>query len=116
MLKATETLGEGASSCSSGRGEAGGGDRGERGGAGVLSKRRRVDEEEEEDEVDEETKHKPMPGDTPPPIAKDMLDRWYAARRARLGLPPPITSLPTIPLTQPSCRSRHTNELHTSRS
>jgi hypothetical protein len=64
-----------------GRGGFGGG----RGGAGVLGKRRRDGDtdESESDEVDEETKRIPMPRDTPPPIPKEVLDKWYAKRRER---------------------------------
>ncbi|KAM3064876.1 hypothetical protein ACMFMG_011943 [Clarireedia jacksonii] len=62
-----------------------GGFHGGRGGAGVLGKRRRDGDtdESESDEVDEETKRIPMPRDTPPPIPKEVLDKWYAKRRER---------------------------------
>jgi hypothetical protein len=53
----------------------------------VLGKRRRDDDESEsEGDVPDDVKRIPMPRDTPPPIAKDVLDRWYQARRERLGL------------------------------
>ncbi|PQE32771.1 ww domain binding 11 protein [Rutstroemia sp. NJR-2017a WRK4] len=71
----------GAAGGRGGRGGFGGG----RGGAGVLGKRRRDGDtdESESDEVDEETKRIPMPRDTPPPIPKEVLDKWYAKRRER---------------------------------
>jgi len=62
-----------------------GGDRGGRGG-GVLGKRRRDDEESSESDVPDDVKSIPMPRDTPPPIPKDILDKWYQARRERLGI------------------------------
>lgn len=60
-------------------------------GGGVLGKRRRDRDEEDEngsedDNIPEEIKSIPMPRDTPPPIAKEILDKWYSARRERLGL------------------------------
>lgn len=51
---------------------------------GVLGKRRRDNDELTSDEdVSEEVRRIPMPRDTPPPIPKEMLDKWYAKRRAR---------------------------------
>lgn len=84
MRKARETLGDKAPVL--GRG---GGDRGDRGdrdggrGGGVLGKRRRDGgrAEESESDVPEEVAGVPMPGDTPPPIPKEVLDKWYQARR-----------------------------------
>jgi hypothetical protein len=52
----------------------------------VLGKRRRDDEDSSGSEVPEDVKRIPMPRDTPPPIAKEVLDKWYQARRERLGL------------------------------
>ena len=91
VRKAREALGEAAPRLGSvlrdgGRGGHGG-DKGGRGG-GVLGKRRREEEEEEssDSDVPEDVKRIPMPRDTPPPIAKELLDKWYQARRERLGL------------------------------
>lgn len=50
----------------------------------VLGKRRRdsVGSSTDED-VPEEVRKIPMPRDTPPPIPKEVLDQWFARRRAR---------------------------------
>ncbi|KAK0729806.1 WW domain binding protein 11-domain-containing protein [Lasiosphaeris hirsuta] len=55
------------------------------GGGGVLGKRRRDDDASGSDDSDapEDVKSIPMPRDTPPPIPKEVLDEWYAKRRAR---------------------------------
>jgi len=52
---------------------------------GVLGKRRRdaEDASSSDSDVPEEVRNIPMPRDTPPPIPKDILDKWYAKRRAR---------------------------------
>ncbi|KAK3500672.1 WW domain binding protein 11-domain-containing protein [Neurospora crassa] len=50
---------------------------------GALGKRRREDEESSDSDVPEDVKRIPMPRDTPPPIPKDVLDEWYAKRRAK---------------------------------
>jgi hypothetical protein len=52
---------------------------------GVLGKRRRddVDQSTDDEDVPEDVKNIPMPRDTPPPIPKEILDKWYAKRRAR---------------------------------
>ncbi|GKT50711.1 protein saf1 [Colletotrichum spaethianum] len=51
---------------------------------GVLGKRRRDDDELTSDEdVPGDVKSIPMPRDTPPPIPKEVMDKWYAKRRAR---------------------------------
>ncbi len=52
---------------------------------GVLGKRRRGTEDasSSDDDVPEDVRRIPMPRDTPPPIPKDVLDEWYAKRRAR---------------------------------
>ncbi|KAL5353312.1 hypothetical protein ACLOAV_001348 [Pseudogymnoascus australis] len=52
-------------------------------GGGVLGKRRRDGGrgEESESDVPEEVAGVPMPWDTPPPIPKEVLDKWYQARR-----------------------------------
>lgn len=54
-------------------------------GGGVLGKRRRGpdDESSEEEDIPEDVKSIPMPRDTPPPIPKEVMDKWYAKRRAR---------------------------------
>jgi hypothetical protein len=53
----------------------------------VLGKRRRDDgDESSESDVPEDVKSIPMPRDTPPPIPKEVLDKWYAKRRERMGL------------------------------
>ncbi|TDZ21101.1 Protein saf1 [Colletotrichum sidae] len=51
---------------------------------GVLGKRRRDnDGASSEEDIPDEVKRIPMPRDTPPPIPKETLDKWYAKRRAR---------------------------------
>lgn len=51
---------------------------------GVLGKRRRGGHESSSDEdVPDDVKNIPMPRDTPPPIPKDVMDKWWAKRRAR---------------------------------
>lgn len=82
MKKAREALGDKAPALRSG----GWYDRDRDDGARVLGKRRRGGGDgssTEEDEVDEEVRKIPMPRDTPPPIPKEVLDQWYAKRRAR---------------------------------
>ncbi|KAK6599651.1 ww domain binding protein 11 [Botrytis cinerea] len=74
--KARESLGDAAPQFSQSRGGFGG-DRGGRGGDGDM------EEESSGSDVDEEVKRIPMPRDTPPPFPKEVLDKWYAARRAR---------------------------------
>lgn len=51
---------------------------------GVLGKRRRggLDSSDDED-VPDDVKNIPMPRDTPPPIPKEVMDKWWAKRRAR---------------------------------
>jgi len=95
VKKAREALGDAAPKFGSGerrergdRGERGGkgGMRGGRGGAGVLGKRRRDDgDSSEESDVPEDVKSIPMPRDTPPPIPKEILDKWYQKRRERIA-------------------------------
>ncbi|OBT68455.1 hypothetical protein VE03_02946 [Pseudogymnoascus sp. 23342-1-I1] len=88
VRKARETLGDKAPVLGRRRddGEGGrdGGRDGGRGG-GVLGKRRRDGGrgEESESDVPEEVAGVPMPRDTPPPIPKEVLDKWYQARRDR---------------------------------
>lgn len=82
VKKAREALGDSAPKFHS-RGDERG-DRGGRGGrgGGVLGKRRRDDESDESD-VPDDVKSIPMPRDTPPPIPKEVLDKWYQARREK---------------------------------
>lgn len=51
----------------------------------MLGKRRRDNDDasSSDSDVPEDVKRIPMPRDTPPPIPKDILDEWYAKRRAR---------------------------------
>ncbi|KAH7336172.1 WW domain binding protein 11-domain-containing protein [Rhexocercosporidium sp. MPI-PUGE-AT-0058] len=95
VKKAREALGDAAPKFGSGerrdrgeRGERGGrgGMRGGRGGAGVLGKRRRDDgDSSEESDVPEDVKSIPMPRDSPPPVPKEVLDKWYQKRRERIA-------------------------------
>lgn len=50
---------------------------------GVLGKRRRDrdDDLSGDSDVPDDVKSIPMPRDTPPPIPKEVLDKWYAKRR-----------------------------------
>lgn len=53
---------------------------------GVLGKRRRDfndTESSSESDVPEDVKSIPMPRDTPPPIPKEVMDKWWAKRRAK---------------------------------
>ena len=52
---------------------------------GVLGKRRRDadDASSSDSDVPEDVRRIPMPRDTPPPIPKEILDEWYAKRRAK---------------------------------
>ncbi|KAH7236172.1 WW domain binding protein 11-domain-containing protein [Fusarium tricinctum] len=54
-------------------------------GSGVLGKRRRGshDATTSDEDVPDDIKRIPMPRDTPPPIPKDVMDKWYAERRAK---------------------------------
>ncbi|KAK2628095.1 hypothetical protein QTJ16_002741 [Diplocarpon rosae] len=93
VKKAREALGDAAPKFGSGSGrpdrdgDAGrGGMRGGRGGGGVLGKRRRDEGESSgESDVPEDVKRIPMPRDTPPPIPKEILDKWYQKRRERIA-------------------------------
>lgn len=51
---------------------------------GVLGKRRRDrdDDLSSDGDVPDDVKNIPMPRDTPPPVPKEILDKWYAKRRA----------------------------------
>ena len=53
-------------------------------GQRVLGKRRRgSDASTSEEDIPEDVRKIPMPRDTPPPIPKEAMDKWYAKRRAR---------------------------------
>jgi hypothetical protein len=51
----------------------------------VLGKRRRDSEDasSSDSDVPDDVRRIPMPRDTPPPIPKEILDEWYAKRRAK---------------------------------
>lgn len=51
----------------------------------MLGKRRRgsLDASTSDEDVPDDVKCIPMPRDTPPPIPKEVLDEWYAKRRAQ---------------------------------
>jgi hypothetical protein len=55
------------------------------GGRGVLGKRRRDGDADSSSDSDvaEDVRSIPMPRDTPPPIPKEIMDKWHAKRRAR---------------------------------
>ncbi|CAD6502712.1 BgTH12-05302 [Blumeria graminis f. sp. triticale] len=54
----------------------------------IPGKRKREDESSDDTDVPEDVKDIPMPRDTPPPIPKAALDKWYDKQRARkLGAP-----------------------------
>jgi len=80
VTKAREALGDKAPTF--GRGGGGGPRDGER---GVLGKRRRGadDDSSSDSDIPDDVKNIPMPRDTPPPIPKEIMDQWYAKRRAR---------------------------------
>ena len=50
-----------------------------------MGKRRRDEDESSDSDVPEDVKSIPMPRDTPPPIPKEVLDKWYQARREKNG-------------------------------
>ncbi|KXH61113.1 WW domain binding protein 11 [Colletotrichum salicis] len=80
--KAREALGDKAPTFS--RGGGGYNNRDGDFSGGVLGKRRRENDELTSDEdVPDDVKRIPMPRDTPPPIPKELMDKWYAKRRAR---------------------------------
>ncbi|KAM0333577.1 hypothetical protein ACHAQA_002242 [Verticillium albo-atrum] len=84
VKKAREAMGDSAPSF--GRGFSGRDHTGQGGGGGgVLGKRRRgaEDASSDDEDVPEDVKSIPMPRDTPPPIPKDVMDAWWARRRAR---------------------------------
>lgn len=83
VKKARDTLGDNAPAF----GGRGGGNRDwNRDGQGVLGKRRRGGHDDwtsSDEDVAEDVRSIPMPRDTPPPMPKEVLDEWYAKRRAR---------------------------------
>ncbi|KAI5921790.1 WW domain binding protein 11-domain-containing protein [Camillea tinctor] len=79
VVKAREALGDKAPTFGRG-GPRQGGQAG-----GVLGKRRRDghgDGSSSDSDVPDDVRSIPMPRDTPPPIPKEVLDKWYAKRRA----------------------------------
>ncbi|KAF4973119.1 hypothetical protein FZEAL_9407 [Fusarium zealandicum] len=90
VKKARETLGDKAPAF--GRGW----NRDRDSGPGVLGKRRRGsnDATTSDEEVTDDVKAIPMPRDTPPPIPKDVLDKWYADRRAKRAAENPNLTRP----------------------
>lgn len=82
VKKAREALGDQAPTFSRGGGPRFGGPEQ---GRGVLGKRRRDfdDASSSDDDVPDDVKAIPMPRDTPPPIPKEIMDQWYAKRRAK---------------------------------
>lgn len=84
VKKARDTLGDKAPTFGRGGGWNKDGDP-RRGGSNVLGKRRRdaEDADTSDEDVPEEVRRIPMPRDTPPPIPKEVLDGWYARRRAQ---------------------------------
>lgn len=81
VQKARETLGDAAPQFrSSGPRRDGDNDR------GALGKRRRGFDDVEsssDSDVPEDVRDIPMPRDTPPPIPKEVMDKWWAKRRAK---------------------------------
>lgn len=78
VRKARDTLGDKAPEFSRWRRD-GDGSR-----SGALGKRRRGDDGSSDDEdIPDDVKSIPMPRDTPPPIPKAEMDKWYAKRRAK---------------------------------
>ncbi|KAI5860661.1 WW domain binding protein 11-domain-containing protein [Durotheca rogersii] len=84
VTKAREALGDKAPSFGRGTGPRDGSGRGNHNS--VLGKRRRDgnngDDSSSGSDVPDDVKSIPMPRDTPPPIPKEILDKWYAKRRA----------------------------------
>ncbi|KAF5027290.1 hypothetical protein F66182_584 [Fusarium sp. NRRL 66182] len=79
VKKARETLGDKAPTF--GRGW----NRDRDSGSGVLGKRRRGSDDAttSDEDIPDDIKSIPMPRDTPPPIPKEVMDKWYAERRAK---------------------------------
>jgi hypothetical protein len=87
VRKAREALGDNAPKFSTFHDDSGGrGGRGGHGGRGAyqgLGKRRRDDDSSSDSDVPDDVKAIPMPRDTPPPIPKEVLDKWYQKQRER---------------------------------
>lgn len=80
VQKARETLGDAAPQFRSSGPRWDGNDR------GALGKRRRGADDVEsssDSDVPEDVRAIPMPRDTPPPIPKEVMDKWWAKRRAK---------------------------------
>lgn len=81
VQKAREALGDAAPQFKRGGPPRDGNDK------GVLGKRRRDfhndGDSSSDSDVPEDVKNIPMPRDTPPPIPKEVLDKWWAKRRAK---------------------------------
>ncbi|KAK8068044.1 hypothetical protein PG996_007156 [Apiospora saccharicola] len=79
VKKAREALGEKAPTFSRG------GPRDGQGHGSMLGKRRRDNEDvsSSDSDVPDDVRSIPMPRDTPPPIPKEIMDQWYAKRRAK---------------------------------
>ncbi|KAK4077519.1 uncharacterized protein Triagg1_3851 [Trichoderma aggressivum f. europaeum] len=80
VRKARDTLGDKAPSFGRGWRRDDDGSR-----SGALGKRRRGDGDgsSSDDDVADDVRSIPMPRDTPPPIPKAEMDKWYAKRRAK---------------------------------
>ena len=88
VRKAREVLGDKAPALGGGGGGFRDRDRDGQGrGGGVLGKRgrdgQRRDFGDSDSDIPDDVKDIPMPRDTPPPIPKELLDKWYQARRDR---------------------------------
>ncbi len=84
VVKAREALGDKAPALGRGGGGFQDRDGGHNRGGGLLGKRGRDGQRRDNDsdsDVPDEVKDIPMPRDTPPPIPKEVLDKWYQARR-----------------------------------
>ncbi|KAI1815619.1 WW domain binding protein 11-domain-containing protein [Poronia punctata] len=105
VLKAREALGDRAPSFGHGGSRSDGKD------AGVLGKRRRgrEDASSDDDDIPEDVKSIPMPRDTPPPIPKEIMDQWYAKRRAARNTDQP-TNANNTPLGDRAGRPSHHQE------
>lgn len=79
VTRAREALGDKAPSFGRGGGYRDGGS------GGILGKRRHgnLDASSSDEDIPEDVRSIPMPRDTPPPIAKNIMDEWWAKRRAR---------------------------------
>ncbi|RKF71102.1 Protein saf1 [Golovinomyces cichoracearum] len=91
VLKARDSIGNSAQTCGTGLKKNFEGnfhnERNEKTGCIALGKRRReLSESSDDSDVPEDVKHIPMPRDTPPPIPKDVLDKWYQKRREKKGI------------------------------